>query len=105
MSNGGQYGVILILKKGLYVQVKATRHWYEKFKLPVRSQFVAIKLYPYLLVSRTYIFVVCDCLFWARSQSYIDKFMRSFKEGGPSYNREHLKVQSVYEFIVIEIKT
>ena len=29
---------------------------------------------------------VDDYMFWACSQSDIDKFMKSFKEDGPSYN-------------------
>ena len=31
--------------------------------------------------------------------------MKSFKEGGPSYNWEHSKGESVSEFLVIDIKT
>ena len=48
---------------------------------------------------------VDDCIFWARSQSEIDNVMKSFKEDGPSYNWEHSKVESVYEFLGIDIKT
>ena len=48
---------------------------------------------------------VYDCLFWARSQSEIDKFMKSFKEDGPSYNWEHSKGESMSEFLGIDIKT
>ena len=46
-----------------------------------------------------------DCIFWARSKSDIDNVMKSFKEDGPSYNSEHLKGESVSEFLGIDIKT
>ena len=48
---------------------------------------------------------VDDCLFWARSQSEIDHVMKSFKEDGPNYNCEHSKVESVSEFLALDIKT
>ena len=44
-------------------------------------------------------------LFWERSQSEIDNVMKYFKEDGPSYNWEHSKVESVSEFLGIDIKT
>ena len=43
--------------------------------------------------------------FWAHSQYEIDNGMKSFKEDGPSYNWEHSKGESVYEFLYIDIKT
>ena len=43
--------------------------------------------------------------FLARSQSYIDKFMKSFKDYGPSYNLEQSRVKSVSEFLGIDINT
>ena len=65
------------------------------------------KVDPYLFMSKTVICVVYvdDCLFWARSQSEIDNVMKSFKEDGPSYNWEHSNVESVSEFLGIDIKT
>ena len=52
------------------------------------------------------IFVVYmdDCLFWSLSQSEIDNVMKSFKEDGTSYNREHSKGESLSEFLCIYIK-
>ena len=60
-----------------------------------------------LFIPKTVICVVYvdDCLFWARSQSEIDNVMKSFKEDGTSYNWEHSKVESVSEFLGIDIKT
>ena len=60
-----------------------------------------------LFMSKTVICVVYvdDCIFWARSQSNIDNVLKSFKEDGPSYNWEHSKVESVSEFLGIDIKT
>ena len=46
-----------------------------------------------------------DCLFWESSQSEIDNVMKSFKEGGTSYNWEHSKGESVSEFLGIDINT
>ena len=65
------------------------------------------KVDPCLFMSKTVICVVYvdDCLFWARSQSEINNVMKSFKEDGPSYNWEHSKVESVSEFLGIDIKT
>ena len=65
------------------------------------------KVYPCLLISKTVICVVYvdDRLFWSRSQYEIDNVMKSFKEDGPSYNWEHSKVESVDEFLGIDIKT
>ena len=62
---------------------------------------------PCLFISKTVICMVYvdDYLFWARSQSDIDNVMKSFKEDGPSYNWEHSKVESVYDFLGIDIKT
>ena len=58
-------------------------------------------------MSKTVICVVYldDCLFWARSKYGIDNVTKSFKEDGPSYNWEHPKVESVSEFLGIDIKT
>ena len=66
-----------------------------------------IKVDPCLFMSNTMIFVVYvdDCLFWERSLSEIDNVMTSFKEDGHSYNLEHSKVESVSEFLGIDIKT
>ena len=60
-----------------------------------------------LFMSKT---VVCavyvdDFLFWARSKYDIDNVMKSFKENGPSYNWEHSNVESVSDFLGIDIKT
>ena len=48
---------------------------------------------------------VDDCLFWARSQYEIDNLINYFKEDGHSYNWEHSKVESVSEFLGVDIKT
>ena len=60
-----------------------------------------------MFMSKTVIYVVYvnDCLFWEHSQSDIDNVMKSFKEDGPIYNCEHLKGDSVSEFLGIDIKT
>ena len=42
-----------------------------------------------------------DFLFWAHSQYDIDNVMKSFKEDGHSYNWEHSKGESVYEFYAL----
>ena len=65
------------------------------------------KVDPCLFVYKTGICVVYvdDCLFWARSQSEIDNVMKYFKEDGPIYNWKHSKVESVSEFLGIDIKT
>ena len=65
------------------------------------------KVDPCLFMSKTIICVVYvyDCLFWARSQYYIDGVMKSFKEYGSSYNWQQAKVESVFEFLGIDIKT
>ena len=65
------------------------------------------KANPYLFMSKALICMVYmyDCLFWEGSKSYIDKFVKSFKEYGTSYNWEHLKGDSVYEFLGIDVKT
>ena len=59
-----------------------------------------------MFMSKTVICVVYVdyCLFWARSQYEIDKFMNYCKECGPSYNYEHSKGQSVSDFLVIYTK-
>ena len=43
-------------------------------------------------------------MFWARSQSYIDNVMKSFKEDGLNYNWEHSNGDSVSEFLGIDIR-
>ena len=48
---------------------------------------------------------VDDCLFWACSKSDIDNVMNYFKEDSTSYNWEHSKVESLSEFLFINIKT
>ena len=60
-----------------------------------------------LFMSKNVICVVYvdDCIFWSRSQYDIDSVMESFKEDGPSYNREHSKGESVSEFLGIDMKT
>ena len=60
------------------------------------------KVNPCLFMSKTVIFLVYvdDCLFWTRSQSEIDNVIKSFKEDVHSYNWEHSKVESVYDFFV-----
>ena len=87
--NGGQHDVVLKSNKIIYGQAKAARLWYEKLRngLLERS-FVMSKVDPCLFMSKTVICVVYvdDCIFLARSQSYIDNLMKSFKEDGPSYN-------------------
>ena len=107
-SDGGQHDVVLKLKKSLYGQSKDTRLWYEKLWNGLLERgFVVSKVDPCLFMPKTVICVVYvdDCLFWARSQSDIDNVMRSFKEDGPSYNWEQSKVESVSEFLGIDIKT
>ena len=58
-------------------------------------------------MSKTVVCVVYvdDFLFWERSQSDIDNLIKYFKENGPVYNWEHSKVESVSEFLGIDIKT
>ena len=46
-----------------------------------------------------------DCLLWAYLQSKINILLNCFKEGGPSYNQEHSKVESVSLLLVIEINS
>ena len=68
---------------------------------------MTIKVYPCLFMSNTVICMVYvdDCIFWARSQSEIDNVMKSSNEDGPSYNWEHSKIESVSDFLGIDIKT
>ena len=107
-SDGGQHDVVIKLKEILYSQDEAASLWYEKLRngLLERS-FVTSKVDLCLFMSKTVIFVVYvdDCLFWACSQSEIKNVMKSFKEFGPSYNWEHSKGESVFEFLGIDIKT
>ena len=107
-SDGGQHDVVLKLKKSLYGQAEAARLWYEKLRngLLERS-FMMSKVYLCLFMSKTVICMVYvdDCLFWACSQSEIKNIMKSFKEVGPSYNRENSKGESVSELLGIDIKT
>ena len=58
-------------------------------------------------MSNTVICVVYldDFIFWARSKSEIYNVMKSFKEDGPSYNWEHSKGESVYDFMGIDTNT
>ena len=65
------------------------------------------KVDPCLFVSKTVICVVYvdNCLFWERSQYEIGNVMKYFKDGGPSYNWEHSKGESVSEFLGIDMKT
>ena len=60
-----------------------------------------------MFMSKTVICVVYldDFLLWARSQSDIDNVIKSFKEDGPSYNWKRSKIESVYEFLFIDVKT
>ena len=62
---------------------------------------MVIKVDTCLFISKTVIYVVYVyyCIFWAHSQSDIDKVMKSFKEDGPSYNWEHSKGESVSELL------
>ena len=50
------------------------------------SGFVVSKVDPCRFMSKTLICVVYtdDCIFWAHSQSDIDKVMKSFREDGTS---------------------
>ena len=68
--------------------------------------FVMSKVDTCLFISNNFIceVYVDDCIFWARSQYDIDKIMKSFKEDGTSYNREHLKGELVSEFLGIDTK-
>ena len=65
------------------------------------------KVDPCLFMSKTVMSVVYvdDCLFWGRSQYDIDNVMKYFKENGLSYSWEHSKVESVSQFLGIDIKT
>ena len=107
-SDREQHDIVLKLKKILYGQAEAARLWYEKLRNGLLERgFVMSKVDPCLFMSKTVICLVYvdGCLFWARSQSEIDNVMKSFKEDGPSYNWEHSKGESVYEFLCIDIKT
>ena len=66
-----------------------------------------IKVDLCLFISNTVICVVYvdNCLFWARSQSDIDNVTEYFKEDGPNYNWEHSNVESLSDFLGIDIKT
>ena len=82
MSDGGQYDFVIRLKIILYGQAKAARLWYEKLQNGLLERvFGMSKVDPCLFMSNTVICVVYvdDCLFWARSKSYIDNVMKSFK--------------------------
>ena len=75
-------------------------------RLSLDHGFVVSKVDTCLFISNN---VICevyvdDCIFWARSQYDIDKIMKSFKEDGTSYNREHLKGELVSEFLGIDTK-
>ena len=105
-SDGGQYDVVLKLKKSLYVQAEAARIWYEKFRNGLlESDFVISKVDPCLFMYKTVICVVYvnDFLFWELSQSDIDNVMKPLKEYGSSYNWEQSKEESVSEFLCIYI--
>ena len=107
-SDRGQNEVVLKLKKILYGQAEAASLWYEKLWNGLLERgFVMSKVDPCLFMSKTVICVVYvdDCLFWERSQSDIDNVMKYFKEDGPSYNWEHSKVESVSEFLGIDINS
>ena len=74
--DGGQGDVVLRLKKSLYGQAEAARLWYEKLRNGLLERgFVMSKVDPCLFMSKTVICVVYvdDCLFWAHSQSEINK--------------------------------
>ena len=59
--------------------------------------FVMSKVYPWLFMSKTLIYVVFVnyCLFWSHSKSEIDNVINFFKEDGISYNWEHSEGESV----------
>ena len=79
-SDGGQFDVVLWLKKILYGQAKAIGIWYEFFRNGLLDHiFVASKVYPCLIMSKTVICVVYvyDCLFWEHSKYDIDNLMKS----------------------------
>ena len=89
MSDGGQWNVVLILKKSLYGQSEPARLCYEKLRNGlIECGFVINNVDPCLFMSKTVIYVVFvdDFLFWACSQSEIDNATKYFKEDGPSYN-------------------
>ena len=54
-------------------------------------------------MSKTVICVVYVgyCHFWEHKQSDINKFINYVKYNGPSYNLEHSKEDSVYDFLGI----
>ena len=82
-------GVVIRLNKILYGQSEDSCIWYENLKNGFSDQFfVASKVDPCMFMSTTVICVVYvdDCLFWPRSQYYIDNLMKYFKEDGISYN-------------------
>ena len=88
-SGRGQRGIVIRLRKRLHGQAGATCLWYEKLQNGLLDHgFVVSKVNPFLIISKTVIYVVCvyDCLFWACSKYYIDNFMESLKEYGSSYN-------------------
>ena len=93
-SDGGQHDVVLKLNKSLYGQAEAARLWYENLRnVLLERDFVMRKVDPWLFMSKTIICVVYvyDCIFWGRSQYYIDNVIKYFKEDSPSYNWEHSK--------------
>ena len=93
-SYGGQYYVVIKLKKILYGQAEAAHPCYEKLRnVLLERGFVMSKVDHCLFMSKTVICVVYVdyCLFWARSKYEIDNVIKSFKEDGPSYNWEHSK--------------
>ena len=78
-----------MLNKILYGQAEAARLWYKNlWNGFLYCGFLVSKVDPCLFMSNTVISVVYvdDYLFFASSQSDIDKVMKYFKEDYPSYN-------------------
>ena len=106
--NWRQRDAVLLLKKILCGQAKSACLWYKKLLNDLLDcGFVVIKSVPYLFISKTVICVTCVyyCIFWKCSQSDIDKFLKSFKYFGTSYNWIFSKGDSVSELLVIDTST
>ena len=93
------------MKKVLYGHAKYAHLCYEKVtKWFLRLRFCGEQGEPLLVYSQD-----CDFklymdyfLFWERSQSDIDKYVKSYKADGHSYNWEQSKGESVSELLGID---
>ena len=99
-----QCDVVIRLKKIIYGQAVAAHLLYGNFrKCFLDCDFVVRNMNPCLFMSKTVICVVYVgyCHFWEHKQSDINKFINYVKYNGPSYNLEHSKEDSVYDFLGI----